>query len=406
MARKTKAEIAAEIAALQAQLAQDETGVYEDANGRFYVRFPVTGKWTTRRVAPDGSPLLTRDQAVAARALWVEGTQRNAVTRGRTRFGDYWEHYLRHAKAEMVHGSWVAIRADGIKRLLPTFESMLLTKITVPVIRDWRATMLEQVEAGDFAAKTVNNSRIALMGCLRMAVGDGLIPFNPVPDVKPLQIAYVERDFLRIHEIAAYEDACARHYRDLARFLLGTGVRVSEAIAVKINDLDLHTGQVSVTKQLDSTTGKLRETKGRNRRTVVIGPGLVDRLRDMLAVRREHAVDDGGWLFLCPPPRRGRYAGRTLPQPPHRKTVHDWHEAALSDAGLRDMPLHGLRHTAAAAWLGTGRSLEFVRAQLGHSSTKVTSDYYGHLEDQFRAEGAADTEARIRDARSLGLTAA
>jgi integrase len=65
---------------------------------------------------------------------------------------------------------------------------------------------------------------------------------------------------------------------------------------------------------------------------------------------------------------------------------------------LRDVPLHALRHTAAAAWLGTGRSLEFVRAQLGHSSVKVTSDYYGHMEQQFRAEGVAQTEACIRDA--------
>ena len=59
-------------------------------------------------------------------------------------------------------------------------------------------------------------------------------------------------------------------------------------------------------------------------------------------------------MFLCPPPRRGRYARRTTQDPPNRKTVHDWHEAALTDAGLRDMPLHALRHTAATAWLATG----------------------------------------------------
>jgi len=88
-------------------------------------------------------------------------------------------------------------------------------------------------------------------------------------------------------------------------------------------------------------------------------------LRDLLAVRAEHAIADGGWLFLCPPVKRGCYAGRSEPRPPHRKTVHDGHEQALEDADLADLPLHGLRHTAAAAWLGTGRSLEFVRALLG-----------------------------------------
>lgn len=144
-----------------------------------------------------------------------------------------------------------------------------------------------------------------------------------------------------------------------------------------------------------------RPTKGRHFRTVAIGPGLVGTLRDLLAVRAERGKDDAAWLFLCPSVTRGRHAHRTEPVPPHRHTVHDWHEQALVDAGLSDMPLHALRRTAAAAWLGTGRSLEFVRAQLGHSSIKVTSDYYGHMEQQFRATGVADTEAHIRAAGQI-----
>jgi hypothetical protein len=38
---------------------------------------------------------------------------------------------------------------------------------------------------------------------------------------------------------------------------------------------------------------------------------------------------------------------RPASKPPSRKTVHEWHERALAAAGLRDMPLHALRHTAA-----------------------------------------------------------
>jgi hypothetical protein len=50
---------------------------------------------------------------------------------------------------------------------------------------------------------------------------------------------------------------------------------------------------------------------------------------------------DGGWVFLCPAPVRGRYVGRIEPVPPNRKPVHEWHEAALRDAGLRDMSSAG-----------------------------------------------------------------
>jgi integrase len=53
-----------------------------------------------------------------------------------------------------------------------------------------------------------------------------------------------------------------------------------------------------------------------------------------------------------------------------RTTVsRDWHKQAPEDAGLRDMPLHSLRHTAAASWLLAGQPLIYVQrhsAQLDH----------------------------------------
>ena len=81
--------------------------------------------------------------------------------------------------------------------------------------------------------------------------------------------------------------------------------------------------------------------------------------------------------------------------PPSRKTAHDWHEWALEDAGLRDMPLHALRHTAATAWLATNHPLIFVQRQLGHRSITTTEEHYGHLEISFVREAAARTEALI-----------
>jgi integrase len=83
--------------------------------------------------------------------------------------------------------------------------------------------------------------------------------------------------------------------------------------------------------------------------------------------------------------------------------VHDWHEAALEDAGIRDMPLHALRHTAAAAWLAAGQPLMFVQRQLGHRSITTTEDHYGHLEGSFVRDAAARTEAAIASAGQKAL---
>jgi integrase len=73
----------------------------------------------------------------------------------------------------------------------------------------------------------------------------------------------------------------------------------------------------------------------------------------------------------------------------------DWHKAALQDAAPRDMPLHALRHTAAAAWLAGGNSLKYVKDQLGHADITTTERYYGHLERSVRAAGPVATEEAI-----------
>src|SRR3954454_5720266 len=104
------------------------------------------------------------------------------------------------------------------------------------------------------------------------------------------------------------------------------------AVAVRIVDLDLDHHVVRIYRQRDRQRGRVatKPTKSRGKfRAVSLGPELLQALRDMLALRAEHGVYDDGWLFLCPPPTRCRHAGRVAPVPPHRKTVSDWHEAAL-----------------------------------------------------------------------------
>jgi integrase len=70
---------------------------------------------------------------------------------------------------------------------------------------------------------------------------------------------------------------------------------------------------------------------------------------------------------------------------------------------MRDMPLHSLRHTAAAAWLATGHPLIFVQRQLGHRSITTTEAHYGHLETSFVEGAAARTEQVIAAAASPPL---
>jgi integrase len=70
---------------------------------------------------------------------------------------------------------------------------------------------------------------------------------------------------------------------------------------------------------------------------------------------------------------------------------------------MRDMPLHSLRHTAAAAWLAVGHPLIFVQRQLGHRSITTTEEHYGHLEGSYVKDAAARTEAAISATRGMAF---
>src|SRR3954451_5320004 len=132
MGKPNRAEIEAQIAALQAELAADDSGVYQDpASGRWFVvlRCPGRRRTTTRRRAPDGSRLVTRAQALVAKAQWEPQLAAGSVPIGRERFETFWPRYLRHARGEMTQGSWEDVRAHGTKRLLPYFAELQITKL-------------------------------------------------------------------------------------------------------------------------------------------------------------------------------------------------------------------------------------------------------------------------------------
>ena len=239
--------------------------------------------------------------------------------------------------------------------------------------------MTEQHQAGAISAKTINNARAALSSVLGDAARQDLLPRNPCRFVRPLPVEHRELAYLRLSEIDSYLGACPAHYRPLAELLIGSGARISEALALTWPDIDLDHGTVQIQRQRARHGDGTTQTKGKRAYTVQIGPRLTDTLR---ALRNTTHPANGqpDWLFICPQPSRGRYANRSSGSPPSRRTVHDWHHDALRAAGLPAMPLHALRHTAAASWLTTVHSLIFVARQLGHRSITTTEQHHGHLE--------------------------
>ena len=185
-------------------------------------------------------------------------------------------------------------------------------------------------------------------------------------------------------------------------------MRIGEAVALMVGDLDVDRQAIVVARSLEDD-GSLGSTKSDRFRRVEIGPHLTARLADHASQRLEQTDDVPQRVAMFVSPLRvartdpGRWSTKEQLGLLDRSAVSmGWHKETLKAAGLRDMPLHALRHTASAAWLSTGRPLMYVQRQLGHAQITTTEGLYGHLDQAFNQHAAADTERRIREAARSG----
>jgi integrase len=378
--------------------ARDGVYAYRTTAGlrwRYVVR-RSDGTQTTKR------GFLSEKAARDARRRVVEQVERGEVRHTKATFAEYWSRWIERRRPYLEGNTWRAYEVDGRLRLVPVLGELPLGQIAVEDVRRMISDLAELVAAEQVAAKTVNNTLGTLVVCLNAAVEDGLIGRNPALRVERLPAAHIEREYLRLHEIPLYLDSCADVYRPLAEVLIVTGMRISEALALRIGDVELEPTGGLVTVYRSRKRETIGSTKSDRFRSVEIGPGLARVLADQLARRAEldGGSDSKAALFVMPVRERhygrGRWASSGRPAPLDRTTVsREWHKEALADAELRDMPLHSLRHTAAAAWLAAGNSLMYVQRQLGHSDIATTERYYGHLERHVLAAGAVATEEAI-----------
>ncbi len=182
------------------------------------------------------------------------------------------------------------------------FGARSLGELSVEDIREFIAALAEEVEAGELAAKTLSNTLGTLVVCLNSAVEDGLLAVNPALRVQRLPPAHIERDYLRLDEIPRYLDACSDVYRPLAELLIGSGLRISEALALRIGDLELEGTGGTIVVYRSRKREAVGSTKSDRFRSVEIGPSLCIVLRDQVARRAELAAGDRlvAALFVMP----------------------------------------------------------------------------------------------------------
>lgn len=157
---------------------------------------------------------------------------------------------------------------------------------------------------------------------------------------------------LSLAEVASFLEAL-RHpvYLAIAMVLYGAGLRIDEALALEVSDIDGARGVLRV-----------RHGKGNLAREVRMSPALYQWLRDYWDKAR--------------PPRPYLFASRRTGRPPMKETVRHAFAMAAEQAGItKPVKPHVLRHSYATHLLEAGTDVRVIQALLGHRSLQTTMRY-------------------------------
>lgn len=181
---------------------------------------------------------------------------------------------------------------------------------------------------------------------------------------------YLEHDEIK----KLLEEMQVERWRLLTEFLLLSGLRVGEAMA--LNDSDV--GEViHVTKTYSMNIRQISSTKtATSTRDVDVQPELADCIRRIRIFVKEEKLKFGYRSDIFLPAFGGGYISYDA----YGKYFRENCEHILG----RKLTPHALRHTHTAMLAEAGVPLEVISRRLGHSSSKVTREVYMHVTDNMR----------------------
>ena len=261
------------------------------------------------------------------------------------------------------------------KHLLPGLGQQTISQLRPEHIQHYLADKM----ATGLSASTVRHHYVTLNTCLNHAVKHGLLSRNPCASVTAPKSQSPEMPTLDQQGVLQILEAAKKtEYYALFYFLLHTGCRRSEALAVRWADLDLTLCQVSIKRSLHCLKGGTlvyRPPKtAKSRRLLTLTPSLAQVLREHLrewdAQLKTLGLEPAGEaLVFCRPDGRP-YLPDTITQV--------WTRLARK-VGLKGVRLHDARHTHATLMLQQGIHPKIVQERMGHASIQHTLDIYSHV---------------------------
>jgi len=275
-------------------------------------------------------------------------------------FGGFVKQWERDYLPTMKPGSQDTAKSYLKNHLLPFFENMLLSNITPQVVQRF-------VSSRDVAPSTMIGVYGILRGIWRTAKAWGKVAHDPfprksinLPDVMP-----TNREPFTPEETQRLIENAAEPHRTLYWLIAETGIRIGEALALQLADIDFEAGVVRVRKNMNRHHGFGTPKSRKGYRSPVLSPELLAHLRQRYTKPEE---------FLFPGPKGSLT---------YHRVVEKLHELCKK-LGIKTRGFHCFRYANGTLLVALGTDVKTLQTRLGHADAALSVELYS------RQVGAAE----------------
>ncbi|HJB33560.1 MAG TPA: site-specific tyrosine recombinase XerD [Candidatus Blautia merdipullorum] len=216
------------------------------------------------------------------------------------------------------------------------------------------------MERRNFAASSISRSIASIRAFFQFLCQKDGWKENPAEKLKAPKIEKKLPDILTVEEVDLLlrqpKGNTAKGIRDKAmlELLYATGIRVSELIGLKVNDINLKLGYLNC-------------SSGGRERVIPFGTTAKQAVENYMAKSRAQLLGEGksDFLFL-------NCSGKSMSRQGFWKVLKGY----AASAGIhQDITPHTLRHSFAAHLVQNGADLKSVQEMMGHSDISTTQIY-------------------------------
>lgn len=289
----------------------------------------------------------------------------------------------------------------------PRWGKVSVSDVRKTAVKSWVAKMVKD----GVSVPTIENSFQVLRAVMATAVDDRRVLTNPCDGVRLPKRQHKDRGYLTHEQVAALA-AAVRRDPEVVRFLSYTGLRWGEMAALRVQDFNMLTRRVSITRSVVEVDGALdwRTPKDWERRSVPFPASLADELAALMVGKRRadlvftdtrgNVIRNNNW--------RTRVFNRAVAKCQADALNARAKEVQTGEPTTPEFPTvtpHDLRHTAASLSISAGANVLGVQRMLGHKDASMTLNTYADLfdSDLDAVAGALDTaiKASAESVRNL-----